>query len=162
MALSVLAPFVLWISVLGAPGVSDPADTIVYATSFENYEDLAGWIRAPLMLSGAAPGGGQHAALVAGGCPRPHSWYQFVAPDSGKLVLRLWGKSLLAEGDITLTNRSLGTHLRVSISAPDWAPYSAGDVLEVHRGDTLSIMMNAGGLLPAKILVDLLEVRHAS
>lgn len=138
----------------------------LYFNSFESMADTVGWRGfGALQLRDEAPAeGGLQSALVSGGCPYPHSAFEFTVARESRLVLRAWGKNLGIGGGIgggiTLESTEAGRQVSLFVSEPEWTRYQSQDTLQVHRGQRLRLTMNAGGFAASAMLVDLLEIKE--
>ncbi|MFH1680043.1 MAG: hypothetical protein ABIH26_05290 [Candidatus Eisenbacteria bacterium] len=144
-----------------APGCPS-GGTVIYSNSFETEADTVGWVlgSASLREGDTPPGGGSRALYVSGGCLWPHAYHDLPPLGEGaSLVVRCWGKNLDQGGGVLLGSMDdwLGA-VRVGFIDTVWTCRQSEDTLECSAGESLQIMLQAGGFVPSAILVDRIEV----
>ncbi len=141
--------------------LSPQQNDIIYFNSFESPIDTIGWVGVQTddFRKEAPPGGGKQSVYVSGGCLIPHCSYAFNSGSQGNFyMLQAWGKNLAMGGSLTLSIPDTRTEIWISIQDSSWHFYQSQDSLYVPRGVDLQITMNAGGIIPSAILVDLIKV----
>jgi hypothetical protein len=138
---------------------------VFYRNSFEVPDDTAGWYgyAAIEIVEQASRWGSRYSLRVSGGCPVPHAKFDFEpASHDRQFILQGWGKAEEGTGGVTLSSRvsSTARSIGFSVNRKQWTFYQSVDTLSVAAGDTMSIQVSAGGIVPATILVDLIAIRE--
>jgi len=144
-----------------------PFEEYIYFNSFTSPQDTTDWwgYAGMALYDDAAPGGGSKSLHVSGGCIYPHAVYD-LGPMPGEITLSVeaWGKALQHAGGVAIVKDFMDSEnyqsIGFTVDQPEWTFYKSDEVLVVEKGENLSIHINAGGFVPAAILVDLLTIRE--
>jgi hypothetical protein len=139
--------------------------SVFYRNSFESPEDTAGWYGyAAIEIVEQAPRwGGRYSLSVSGGCPVPHAKFDFEpASHDRQFILQGWGKAIEGTGGVALYTDfdSAEGSIGFPIDRKLWTFYESKETLFVTAGDSLSIHVSAGGIVPATVQVDRITIRE--
>jgi hypothetical protein len=145
---------------------SEPAPNLVYSNSFESASDATGWdgITEDMFVSDPAPGGGNRALSIGGGCIQPAAYIDLPPQtEDGKYSISCWGKTteLPQTGEVVLViadveGPSLG--IQVEVDSEDWRFYVSGKYLYCPADHGLRLEIWIGGLVPAHMFIDCVKV----
>jgi len=138
----------------------------IYFNSFESPADTAGWrgYGGVSFREDAPPGGGKQSLYVSGGCIAPH-FYKYLPPleHDAHLILRCAGKDLAIGGYVSLIwidEDDRWHNIGIGVKDTTWTTYTSKDTLFCPAGQPLQLELDAGGLKPSAMLVDLVEIQQ--
>ncbi len=138
---------------------------IFYRNSFESPDDISGWYGYGSMdiVEHAPYLDGRYSLRVSGGYPIPHAKFDFEpASHDRQFILQGWGKAIEGTGGVGLFSGfySMDESIGFTVSRNQWTFYESEETLFVAAGDTMSIHISAGGIVPATIGVHLITIRE--
>ena len=142
---------------------SAESSKIIYYNSFETAADTAGFEGYGYydFNDEPSPDGGEYSLYVSGGCIWPHVIVKIPEQKTdGYYQLRGWGRDLEIGGIVELHNRwpARGESIHFSVSDSVWLFYTSDSILFCPAGQSLTLMMGAGGIAPSAMLVDQIEI----
>lgn len=144
------------------PDEENTNQSLIYQNSFESEADTSGfWCWGMIEFRNEAPaGGGERSLFVTGGCPVPHVRFNLEPlEEEGKVLLICWGKALNHGGAVSLSiGNVISPAIGIAVTDSVWTAYQAEDTLKVAKGDTLTVQLYSGGIVPASMLVDNLKI----
>ncbi len=142
---------------------SAESDKIIYYNSFETSADTAGFSGYGYydFKDEPSPDGGKYSLYVSGGCFWPHVSVEIPAQNAdGYYQLTGWGRNLEIGGLVELYNTSSTQEKSIYFSVTDsvWVCYTADSILFCPAGQSMTLIMGAGGFAPSAMLVDQIEI----
>ncbi|MBU8934053.1 MAG: hypothetical protein KOO62_08590 [candidate division Zixibacteria bacterium] len=138
-----------------------------YANSFELPTDTLGWtgLHPEMFVDGAAPGCGERALQIGGGCLQPAAALTFSAVRCDKYyAVSLWGKIDQSRqmGSVMLTipgdEGMFGPSIAIRVDNVNWTHYRSSELLHVPAGVDMSLMLFIGGFVPSGMMIDNLQI----
>ena len=141
------------------------ADELFYSNSFESMEDLDEWgFSEQYLADDPAPGGGEKAVKITGGCIRPTAYIDFPSDCNGYYKLNFWAKVIEENqsGMVALSARK-GSEIfssdEVQVEKHSWTHHEGDKVLFCPKGYSLRLEVHIGGIIPASMMLDLVEIK---
>lgn len=142
---------------------SAESDKIIYYNSFETSADTAGFSGYGYydLKDEPSPDGGEYSLYVSGGCIWPHVSIEIPAQNTDSYYqLTGWGRNLEIGGLVELYNTASPQDKSIYFSVTDsvWLHYTADSFLFCPAGQSMTLLMGAGGIAPSAMLVDQIEI----
>jgi hypothetical protein len=142
---------------------SAESEKIIYYNSFETAADTAGFEGYGFFdfNNEPSPDGGSYSLYVSGGCIWPHVIIKIPEQKTdGYYQLKGWGRDLEIGGMVELHNNWATREKSIYFSVSDsiWTHYTADSILYCPAGQSMTLIMAAGGFAPSAMLVDQVEI----
>ena len=142
---------------------SAESEKVIYYNSFETAADTAGFSGYGYydFKAEPSPDGGNYSLYVSGGCIWPHVSIEIPAQGTdGYYQLAGWGRNLEIGGLVELHNnlRIPNESIYFNVTDSAWTHYAADSILYCPAGQSMTLMMGAGGIVASSMLVDQIEI----
>ena len=142
---------------------SAESEKVIYYNSFESAADTAGFTGYGFynFNNEPSPNGDSYSLYVSGGCIWPHVSVEIPAQETdGYYQLTGWGRNLEIGGLVELHNnlRIPNESIYFNVTDSAWTHYAADSILYCPAGQSMTLMMGAGGIVASSMLVDQIEI----
>jgi len=142
---------------------SAESEKSIYYNSFESAADTAGFSGNGYydFKDEPSPDGGEYSLYVSGGCIWPHVSVEIPAQETdGYYQLAGWGRNLEIGGIVELHNnlRIPNESIYFNVNDSAWTHYAADSILFCPTGQSMTLVMGAGGIVSSAMLVDQIEI----
>jgi hypothetical protein len=136
---------------------------IIYYNSFESAEDTVGFSGYGYydFKAEPSPDGGNYSLYVSGGCLWPHVSVEIPAQETdGYYQLAGWGRNPEIGGNVELHNnlRIPNESIYFNVTDSAWTYYTADSILYCPAGQSMTLMMGAGGFVSSAMFVDQIQI----